>query len=235
MKKAKFRILQTMFMLAGGMAISLPAAEPPSPSSQATDPLVPGGGASVVAETGQAGSANGWTEEIGGDFRKGAMETGFSLGASVGAHIFGGSETHDFALAKLLVGRVISDELGSDRWYRGYWEVLGEVFGGGQFKPGEAFVVGVTPGLRYDFATGTRWVPFFDAGAGATATDIGRPDLGGTFQFNLQTGPGLHWFVEKNLALTMQYRFLHLSSAGTELPNKGVNTSVFYVGMSWFF
>jgi len=59
--------------------------------------------------------------------------------------------------------------------------------------------------------------------------------LGGTFQFNLQTGPGLHWFVEKNLAITMQYRFLHISSAGMELPNNGVNTSAFYVGMSWLF
>ena len=33
----------------------------------------------------------------------------------------------------------------------------------------------------------------------------------------------------------MQYRFLHISSAGMELPNNGVNTSAFYVGMSWLF
>ena len=235
MKNANWTFLKTLLALAGGMAIHFPAAEPPAPSSQAPNTLVPAGDSFISDAMGQPASSSGWTEQIGDDLKKGTTEAGFSLGASVGAHIFGGTDTHDFALAKVLVGRVISNELGNDRWYRGYWELLGEVFGGGQFKPGEAYVVGLTPGLRYDFATGSRWVPFFDAGAGVTATDISRPDLGGTFQFNLQTGPGLHWFVEKNLAITMQYRFLHISSAGTEHPNNGVNTSVFYLGMSWLF
>lgn len=112
---------------------------------------------------------------------------------------------------------------------------MGEVFGEVQCKPRSAYLVGLTPALRYDFGTGTRWVPFFDAGAGVTATDIGRPDLGGTFQFNLQAGPGLHWLVGKNTVLTLQYRCLHLSNASMENPNHGVNTSVLYAGVGWLF
>jgi len=235
MKNVKIAFLKTVAALGGGVALHSTGDEPLTSSTS----LLAGLGQPEVSANAPAAPASatpsGWPEDIGANFSKGSNEAGISLGASEGAHIFGGTKTHDFALAKVLVGHVISSEVASDRWYRGEWELLGEVFGGGQFEPGSAYVVGVTPGVRYNFATGSRWVPFFDAGAGVSATDIGRPDLGGKFQFNLQTGPGVRWFVEKNVAVTLQYRYLHLSSAGSELPNAGVNTSVFYVGVTWFF
>jgi len=174
-------------------------------------------------------------DDGGYDFHKGVNEVGITLGGSLGSRILGSSERHDFVLSKLSVGHVFSNVFAKDSWYAGNFELLGEVFGGEQVKPVGAYLVGVTPVLRYDFATGTRLVPFFDIGAGVTATDIGRPDLGGTFEFNLQTGPGIHWFIGKKTVLTFQYRFLHLSSAGLETPNLGVNTSVFYVGISRLF
>jgi len=64
---------------------------------------------------------------------------------------------------------------------------------------------------------------------------IRNGDLGTTFEFNLQAGAGTHFFVQKDLALTFQYRFIHLSNAGMEFPNLGVNTSTFLLGFSWFF
>jgi hypothetical protein len=72
---------------------------------------------------------------------------------------------------------------GKDHWYRGNWEVRGELFGGAQFSPENDWLVGLTPHLRYNFATGTRWIPFIDAGSGVMATSIGLPDLSGTLQF----------------------------------------------------
>jgi hypothetical protein len=222
-------------VLVGMAAINSQGAEPsapaaPQPIDLTSSPLSPSpAGLTLPA------SSTIWQDEVGNGFRKGATEVGISGGASLGSKIFGSTDAHDFALTKLFVGRVISDVVAGDSWYRGNWEVLGEAFGGEQFKPRNAQLAGLTPVLRYDFATGTKWVPFFDAGAGVTETDIGRPDLGRAFQFNLQTGPGVHWFVCKNLALTVQYRFLHLSSAGIEKPNHGVNTSVCYTGISWFF
>jgi len=176
-----------------------------------------------------------WRDDVGNGFCKGATELGVSFGAALGSKIFGSTDAHDFGLAKLSYGRVVSDVVASDSWYTGNWELVGEVFGGEQFKPHHGSLAGVTALMRYNFATGTKWVPFFDVGAGVTETDIGRPDLGGTGQFNLQGGPGVHWFVRKNLALTAQYRFLHLSCASSDHPNHGVNTSAFYTGISWFF
>ena len=89
--------------------------------------------------------------------------------------------------------------------------------------------------MRYNFATGTRWIPFFDAGAGVTATGIAHPDLGGTFEFNLQPGFGMHWFVRDNLALTGEVKYLHMSCAGIDKPNLGLNDVIGWIGLTWFF
>lgn len=235
MKNVKFAFLKTVAVLGGSMALHSPGAEPPASSTSPPSDLGQPELSLNSLESPSSATPSVWHEDIGANLSQGTTEVGISLGASVGEQIFGGTKTHDFALAKLLVGRTFGSEMASDHWYRGQWEWLGEVFGGGQFEPGNAYVIGVTPGLRYNFNTGSRWVPFFDAGAGVSATDIGHPDLGGRFQFNLQAGPGVRWFVEKNVAVTLQSRYLHLSSAGTEHPNAGVNTTAFYVGMSWFF
>ncbi len=176
-----------------------------------------------------------WDTQIGYGFRKGANEVGLSGGYAVGTKMFGTTEVHDLALVKLHYGRVLTDVLAKGKWYAGNVEGLTEVFGAWQVNPDQAYVVGFTPVLRYDFATGTRLVPFFDAGAGVSLTDIGHPDLGGLFQFNLQTGPGVHWFVCKDTVVTAQYRLLHISNASIEDPDHGVNTFAFYFGVSRFF
>jgi hypothetical protein len=39
----------------------------------------------------------------------------------------------------------------------------------------------------------------------------------------------------KEVALTVQYRFIHLSDRDITRPNQGVNESTFSGGVSWFF
>src|SRR5258705_9563621 len=94
---------------------------------------------------------------------------------------------------------------GAGHWYRGNLEFRCELFTGAQFSPSTEWLVGLTPHLRYNFATGTSLIPFADAGAGVTATSIGPPDLSGdTFEFNLQAAMGAQWFLMKNLALSLE-------------------------------
>jgi hypothetical protein len=125
--------------------------------------------------------------------------------------------------------------VGEGHWYRGNWEVRGELFGGGQFSPTSDTLVGLTPHLRYNFATGTRWIPFADIGAGLSATSIGPPDLSGTFEFNLQANTGVHWFVRDKVALTFEVGYLHVSCAGIHDPNLGLNCVKGMAGITWFF
>lgn len=119
-----------------------------------------------------------WQQGIGQGFRKDVWHAGFALGGGLGVRVLGTSEEHDFALGTVHVGRVLSGVMAQDHWYRGNWELVGEFFGGRQLNPNDAYVAGFTPLLRYDFVTGTRWVPFLEGGAGGSATDVGRPDLG---------------------------------------------------------
>src|SRR6267142_1796263 len=97
------------------------------------------------------------------------------------------------------------------------------------------WLVGLTPHLRYNFATGTRWIPFLDGGAGVTATGIGPPDLSGIFEFNLQVGAGVQWFLRENVALSLEARHVHWSCAGISKPNLGLNGVTGMLGLTFFF
>jgi lipid A 3-O-deacylase len=172
---------------------------------------------------------------LGQGFTSGAKEAGFAVVGGFGLRVFGGRHPHDLTLGSLHYGWVFSDVVAKGHWYQGNWELLGELFGGAQYNSRVAYLAGITPGLRYNFITGTRLVPFVHAGVGATLTDIRAPDLGSTFEFNLQAGTGLQCFFRENAAFTVQYRFIHISNAGIRQPNQGLNAHAVFVGVSWFF
>jgi lipid A 3-O-deacylase len=109
------------------------------------------------------------------------------------------------------------------------------MFGGEQFSPSDDWCFGFTPHLRYNLATGTRLVPFVDGGAGVTVVGVEQPDLSSTFEFNLQGGTGVHYFVRDNLAVAVEARYLHISDAGIRHPNDGLNGVGGMIGLTWFF
>jgi hypothetical protein len=147
---------------------------------------------------------------------------------------FGSTQAHDLALTSLSYGHMWGPVQGRDHWYRGNFEWRVELFGGGQYRPESDWLVGLTPHLRYNFATGTRWIPFLDGGAGVTATGIDHPDLGGTFEFNEQACLGVHWFARDNVALTGEVKYMHVSCAGINKPNRGLNDVICMIGLTWF-
>lgn len=179
-----------------------------------------------------------WQDGVGNGFVASAQNVAVEAGASRGITIFGSKQAHDLGLLSVSYGHMLGRVIGGDHWYRGNFEGRLELFGGMQFHPDvdtDGWLIGLTPHLRYNFATGTRWVPFVDAGAGVTATGIGSPDLSGTFEFNLQATTGVHWFLRDNLALTGEVRFMHVSCGGIHSPNLGINDVAFMIGVTWFF
>ena len=134
-----------------------------------------------------------WENGVGEGFRSTTASMSLSGGALGGIACFGSQQAHDIGLLSLSYGHMLGGVTGTDHWYRGNFEARVELFGGMQFHPDvdtDGWVVGLTPHLRYNFATGTRWIPFADAGAGVTATGIRPSDLSGTFEFSLQPGGG---------------------------------------------
>jgi opacity protein-like surface antigen len=184
-----------------------------------------------------APASGSWTvgqDDIEHAFSKGSMETGLAFGGAVGLKIFGSTAYHDFVLGSVHLGRIISDTMCAGAWYEGNWELLAELFGGYQINRGGAALVGLTPFVRYNFITHSRWIPFVEAGGGVSFTDISKPDLSTEFEFNLQAGMGIEYFFCPNLAATLQARYLHISNASIESPDHGANAMVFLVGLAWF-
>ena len=54
------------------------------------------------------------------------------------------------------------------------------------------------------------------------------------FNFTLEGGPSLHYFAADHLATTGQVRSHHVSNAGDEKPNNGINSSLSLLGVSYF-
>ena len=147
----------------------------------------------------------------------------------------GSRQKHDLAQVSLSYGHMLGHARGEGHWYHGNLELRIELFSGAQFSPSDEWFVGLTPHLRYLFATGSRWIPIVDAGIGVTATSIGAPDLSGTFEFNLQAGGGVEWFITDSLALSLETHYVHWSCAEIHKPNLGLNGVSGMVGVTYFF
>jgi lipid A 3-O-deacylase len=176
-----------------------------------------------------------WEYGIGEGLRPEVQSISLNAGATYGITALGSREAHHLALVSLTYGHMLGHVLGEGHWYRGNPELRLELFTGTQISPSNEWLVGLTPHLRYDFATGTRWIPFVDGGAGVTATGIGPPDLSGVFEFNLQAGVGVQWFLKENLAMSLEARYLHWSCAGLSKHNLGLNGVTGMLGLTFYF
>jgi opacity protein-like surface antigen len=173
--------------------------------------------------------------EAGLGFRSGTKVLGLSVGAAYGMLMLGGEERHDLALISASYGRIIGNIISKGKWYQGNLELRAELFGGTQLNTHVRAITGLTPHLRYHFITGTRIIPYIDAGVGMVLTEIRGEDLGGVFQFNEQGIIGLDYFIRDKMSVNLALQYLHVSSAGIYMPNDGVNTLGCFLGLNWFF
>ncbi len=155
---------------------------------------------------------------------------GFAVSAGAGTTRFGGRDPHDFVLATASWSKPLSS-WGRDDW-RTLWELRFEGAAGAQVRPTTREFYGLTPMLRVGFPVGSRWVPFVNAGIGASYTNIREPDLSTRFQFNDQAGIGVEYLMNSGWALLVEGRFMHLSNGGFAKPNNGTNTFFLRLGAS---
>lgn len=168
-------------------------------------------------------------------FLPGTQVISLATGADYGLLILGAEEQHHLFLISISYGQIIGGVQGLGRFYNGNWELRAELFGGMQFNSETTTLIGVTPHLRYNFITGSNFVPYVDIGAGITLTNIGVPDLGGPFEFNEQAIVGVNYFVQDRFAINFYSRYMHISSARIYHPNNGVNTIGCFGGVQWYF
>ena len=99
-----------------------------------------------------------WQDGVGQGFRSTTHTFSVEAGVGLGMASFGSRQAHDLALTSLSYGHMLGPVLGEGHWYRGNFEWRVEVFGGMQYHPNvntDGWLIGLTPHLRYNFATGT--------------------------------------------------------------------------------
>lgn len=121
-----------------------------------------------------------------------------------------------------------------DSWYRGalFYHMEGGI---AVADREDAFLVGWSPLMvQYKFLSPERrWAPNVLLGAGFSMTnwkDVAERELGSDFQFLLHAGAGLEYF-KKEGAYSINYRLFHVSNAGIQFPNIGLNAHMFTLGM----
>jgi len=100
-----------------------------------------------------------------------------------------------------------------------------------QYFTPSGYMLGVMPvGARYFFSGGAT-LPYFSVGAGFGWTNLVELDeIDRRFNFLLQASAGIRHCVGTAGEWTLEVRWDHISNAGTELPNLGLNSVVLLGG-----
>lgn len=130
------------------------------------------------------------------------------------------------------VGRVLSDPVGSG-WYRGTLEGIFEGAFSFVVKNQNKYAAGANLLLRYNFLAPRQHLrPYAQLGFGATLTNLDMEDFDSGLNFASTAACGLQYFFSRTRALTLEWRFFHLSNAGLSDDNSGLNMNNVFIGYS---
>ncbi len=130
-------------------------------------------------------------------------------------------------------GRFLSGEIGTG-WYKGRHELLVELPLHLAVDPKVSPMVGGYLLGCWKFTSLKEFIPYVFAGGGILYVDLGLPTMGSRLDFSYQGGTGLQYFMRKNMAVNLEYRYHHISNAGTAEPNEPLNSSKVLLGVSYF-
>jgi hypothetical protein len=168
-------------------------------------------------------------------FRKGQIEGSTGAGVMFSPFFAPRRPTFNFATGFVQAGVMLNEPRGTG-FFRGNLQSLVEGFGSGIFSGRGHYTAGTTLRLRYNFLQpAARLVPYAQAGAGMLLTDMDRGIVGQAFNFNLDGGLGLRYFLKPKVSLNLEYRIQHISNANTGVHNLGVNSQGAMLSLSWFF
>jgi hypothetical protein len=131
-------------------------------------------------------------------------------------------------------GLFLSQEVGRGSWYQGRHELLMELpYHMAVDHDARSMVGGYLLG-SWKFTGLEGITPYVFAGGGILYVDVGLPTMGTKLDFSYQGGTGVQYFVRKDTALIAEYRYHHISNAGTATPNEPLNSSKFLVGVTFY-
>ena len=140
-----------------------------------------------------------------------------------------------FAPGSPYFGYVFTDPVGNG-WYRGTVEGIVEGDFNYVFKGQKRHASGVTFLGRYNLLSKNEcWRPYVQAGVGMVGTNLSMHHFGSDFNFTLNLGSGIQYFWNSCNAINFEWRYKHISNAGINQHNVGLNMSMLLVGYSHTF
>jgi hypothetical protein len=119
--------------------------------------------------------------------------------------------------------------------FRGAFEIGLEPIYQRFVDPEHAYFAGLGAVGRFHFLPLGRLVPYVELGAAPGATDLRVREQQTDVVFLLFGGAGASFFLTDRTALYAGYRLQHISNAGTDTPNQGINSHTGVIGLSIFF
>jgi hypothetical protein len=134
-------------------------------------------------------------------------------------------------------GRFLSGELAKESWYATRHELYLEVPLHLAVDPRTRLMTGLYLMGCWKF-TGLQdrgLYPYAIGGGGPLYNDLGLKTQGTRLNYSYQGGFGVQYLLQPDLALLAEWRYHHVSNAGTATPNEPLNSSKFLVGVARYF
>lgn len=94
---------------------------------------------------------------------------------------------------------------------------------------------GLGLGVKYRYPLSETVSPYAFLSVGPHYITVDTTDQANGFIFSDTVGVGLAFFLGETCSLNLEYRLRHLSNAGFDYPNRGINTHNALAGISFFF
>jgi lipid A 3-O-deacylase len=162
----------------------------------------------------------------------------FGVWAGGGFSVPGGTkDTHAIDVGARL-GKVLTDDHGGG-FLRGNFEWSADLiplYYLWQPVPAQnAYAAAFNPlNLKWNFTSSARTVPYLELGGGVLFSNHAVPANTSHVNFVTHATLGFQFFNNDRRAFTAGVRYEHISNAGLTVPNPGINTVQFQIGLNWF-
>lgn len=158
--------------------------------------------------------------------------------AGGGTSVPGGTKDTKMMNAGARLGKVLTNELGGG-FVRGNFEWSADlmpIYYLWQPSPGKnAYGAAFNPvNLKWNFTNSDRVIPYLELGGGVLFSNAAVPANTSHVNFLTHGALGFQFFNNGRRAITTAVRYEHISNAGLTVPNPGINTVQFTLGMNWF-
>lgn len=139
--------------------------------------------------------------------------------------------------AILRYGRFLSENLGKGSWYQVRHELLFELPLHLVVDPKTRIMTGfyLLGCWKFTALEDQGIYPYAIGGGGPLYNDLGLSTQGTRLNFSYQGGAGVQYRLTNDTAVMAEWRYHHVSNAGTAEPNEPLNSSKFLIGLTKFY